>query len=140
MFANPSDEQREQLLREAKTIAVVGLSDNPERTSYLIAQAMQAAGYKILPVNPKLKGPVLGENPYASLSEIDQPVDIVNIFRRSEMVLPIVEEAVKIKPKAIWMQQGVINEEAARLAQEHGIMVIMDRCIKVDHALLIKAK
>lgn len=137
MFENPSDQERKELLSSAKNIAVVGCSNKPERTSYLIAEALQQAGYRIFPVNPTLQEPVLGEQPYASISEISEPIDIVNVFRRSEAVLPIVEEAIKVKPRAIWMQLGVINEEAAQLAQEHGIMVVMDRCIKVDHAILL---
>jgi predicted CoA-binding protein len=140
MFQNPTDEQRAKLLKEAKTIAVVGCSDNPERTSYLIAEALQRAGYRIIPVNPNLTRPVLGEKPYASLTEIDEPIDIVNVFRRSEAVLPIAKEAVEVGTKGIWMQLGVVNEEAARLAQENGLMVIMDRCIKVDHAILLGKK
>jgi predicted CoA-binding protein len=140
MFQNPSDQERKELLATAKNIAVVGCSNNPERTSYLIAEALQKAGYRIFPVNPNLTEPVLGERPYASLDEIAEPIDIVDVFRRSEAVLPVVEEAVKVKPRAIWMQSGVVNEEAARLAQEHGIMVVMDRCIKVDHAILLGGK
>lgn len=137
MHANPSDQERATLLREAKNIAVVGCSDNPERTSYLIAAALQQAGYKIFPVNPKLTAPVLGEQPYASLTEITEPIDIVDVFRRSDQVEPIAQEAVQIKAKAIWFQQGVINEEAARYAADHGLTVVMNRCIKVDHALLL---
>jgi uncharacterized protein len=140
MFQNPSDQERRELLTSAKNIAVVGCSNNPERTSYLIAEALQQAGYRIFPVNPTLTEPVLGEQPYASLSDITEPIDIVDVFRRSEAVLPVVEDAVKVKPRAIWMQSGVVNEEAARLAQEHGMMVIMDRCIKVDHALLLSGQ
>ncbi|CAJ1001478.1 MULTISPECIES: CoA-binding protein [Bacillales] len=137
MFQNPSDERRRQLLEEAKTIAVVGLSNKPERTSHMVAAAMQNAGYRIIPVNPTIAGEtVLGEKAVASLSEIDEPVDIVNVFRRSEDVPPVAEEAVKLKPKALWLQQGIVNEEAAALAKQHGIEVIMDLCIKVDHALL----
>jgi uncharacterized protein len=137
MFHNPSDERRRQLLEEAKTIAVVGLSNKPERTSYMVAAAMQNAGYRIIPVNPTIAGEtVLGEKAVASLSEIDEPVDIVNVFRRSEDVPPVAEEAVKLKPKALWLQQGIVSEEAAELAKQHGIEVIMDLCIKVDHALL----
>jgi len=125
------------LLEEAKTIAVVGLSNKPERTSHMVAAAMQNAGYRIIPVNPTIAGEtVLGEKAVASLSEIDEPVDIVNVFRRSEDVPPVAEEAVKLKPKALWLQQGIVNEEAAALAKQHGIEVIMDLCIKVDHALL----
>lgn len=135
MFTNPPAEMRKKLLTEAKNIAVVGLSDKPERTSYLIAQAMQQAGYRILPVNPRLKTDVLGEKPYASLKEIDEPIDIVNVFRRSEFVPPIAEEAVAVGAKALWLQQGVFHEEVAQYARQHGLIVVMDLCIKVDHAL-----
>jgi uncharacterized protein len=133
-----TDQERAKLLKEAKHIAVVGLSSNPERTSYMIAEAMQQAGYRIFPVNPMLTAPVLGEKPYSNLSEIKEQIDIVNIFRRSETVFPIVEEAVQIKAKAVWMQLGVENEAAAEYAREHGLSVVMNRCIKVDHALLIQ--
>jgi len=137
-FQNPSDDERRKILQEAKTIAVVGCSNKPERTSYMIAEALQRAGYRIIPVNPTIAGEtVLGETVVGSLTEIAEPVDIVNVFRRSEQVMPVAEEAVKIKPKVLWMQLGIVNEEAARLAQEHGITVVMDRCIKVDHAILV---
>ncbi|RAT97489.1 CoA-binding protein [Brevibacillus sp. Leaf182] len=139
MAQNPSNEARRQLLEDAKTIAVVGLSNKPDRTSYMVSQAMQNAGYKIVPVNPVIAGEtVLGEKVLASLSEIDQPVDIVNVFRRSEDILPVAEEALKMqnKPKVFWMQQGIANEEAAKLVADQGIEVVQDMCIKVDHALL----
>jgi uncharacterized protein len=135
---NPTDQERAKLLKEAKTIAVVGLSSNPDRTSHMIAEALQQAGYKIYPVNPMLTEAVLGEKPYASLLEIEDPIDILNVFRRSETVYPIAEDAVKIKAKALWMQLGVENKEAAKLAGENGITVVMNRCIKVDHALLLR--
>lgn len=137
MFTNPSEQERAKLLREAKNIAVVGCSDKPERTSYQIAAALQQAGYRIFPVNPNLTEPVLGERPYASLREITETIDIVNVFRRSDQVVPIAEEAVQVKAKAIWFQLGVINEQAAHFAKEHGLTVVMDLCIKVDHALLL---
>ncbi|CAI8939206.1 CoA-binding protein [Brevibacillus sp. IT-7CA2] len=139
MAQNPSNEARRQLLEDAKTIAVVGLSNKPDRTSYMVSQAMQNAGYTIIPVNPVIAGEtVLGEKVLASLSEIDQPVDIVNVFRRSEDMMPVAEEALKMqnKPKVFWMQQGIANEEAAQLIADQGIEVVQDMCIKVDHALL----
>jgi predicted CoA-binding protein len=138
IILNPTDQERAKLLKEAKSIAVVGLSNNPERTSYMIAEALQQAGYRIYPVNPMLTEPVLGEKPYASLTEIKDPIDIVDVFRRSETVYPIAEDAVKIKAKTLWMQLGVENEEAAKFASENGMIVVMNRCIKVDHALLVK--
>lgn len=139
MAQNPTNEARRQLLEDAKTIAVVGLSNKPDRTSYMVAQAMQHAGYTIIPVNPVIAGEtVLGEKVLASLSEIDQKVDIVNVFRRSEDMMPVAEEALKMqnKPKVFWMQQGIANEEAAKLVADQGIEVVQDMCIKVDHALL----
>ena len=136
-FMNPSNEERRKILEEAKTIAVVGLSNKPERTSYMVSQAMQNNGYKIIPVNPTIEES-LGEKAVSSLTEIKEPVDIVNVFRRSEEVGPVVDDAIKIKPKVIWMQQGVYNEEAAKKAQEAGITVVMDQCIKVDNALLVR--
>ncbi|GAA4723223.1 CoA-binding protein [Brevibacillus fulvus] len=136
-FQNPSDEVRRNLLTEARNIAVVGLSNKPDRTSYMVTQAMQNAGYRIIPVNPVIAGEtVLGEKVFASLTEIDEPIDIVNVFRRSEEVMPVAEDAVKVKPKAFWLQQGIFNEQAAELVQQNGITAIMDKCIKVDHALL----
>lgn len=139
MAQNPSNEARRQLLEDAKTIAVVGLSNKPDRTSYMVSQAMQNAGYKIIPVNPVIAGEtVLGEKVLGSLTEIDQPVDIVNVFRRSEDIPPVAQEALKMqnKPKVFWMQQGIANEEAAKLVAEQGIEVVQDMCIKVDHSLL----
>lgn len=139
MVQNPSNEARRQLLEDAKTIAVVGLSNKPDRTSYMVSQAMQNVGYKIIPVNPVIAGEtVLGEKVLASLSEIDQPVDIVDVFRRSEDMMPVAEDALKMqnKPKVFWMQQGIANEEAAKLVADQGIEVVQDMCIKVDHALL----
>ncbi|WP_047155205.1 CoA-binding protein [Aneurinibacillus tyrosinisolvens] len=136
-FQNPSNDKRRTILEEAKTIAVVGLSDNPERTSNMVAQALQNNGYRIIPVNPTIQE-ALGEKAYASLTEITEPVDIVNVFRRSETVVPVAEEAAKIGAKTLWLQLGIYNEEAAKIAQDKGMNVIMDNCIKVDHALLVR--
>ncbi|MGN7471703.1 CoA-binding protein [Brevibacillus sp. SAFN-007a] len=139
MSQNPSNETRRQLLEEAKAIAVVGLSNKPDRTSYMVAQAMQNAGYRIIPVNPVIAGEtVLGEKAVASLQELDEQVDIVNVFRKSEDILPVAQDALKMKhkPKVFWMQQGIANEEAASLVRAEGIEVVQDLCIKVDHALL----
>lgn len=122
-----------QLLSNAKTIAVVGLSNKPDRASYGVAEYMQRAGYKIIPVNPVLKEPVLGEQPVASLSDIKEPIDIVDIFRRAEDVPPVVEEAIAVGAKAIWMQLGIVNQEAAAAAEAAGLEVVMDKCIKVEH-------
>ena len=137
MHKNPDSAQIKQLLEESRNIAVVGLSDSPYRTSHAIAHAMQNAGYRIFPVNPNLSGPVLGEEPYATVEEIPERVDIVDVFRRGEKVLPTAHDAVAARAKVLWLQLGVINEEAASYAEEHGLTVIMDRCIKVDHSLLV---
>ncbi|MCS1350079.1 CoA-binding protein [Mechercharimyces sp. CAU 1602] len=140
MSINSSNEQRRQILLDAKNIAVVGCSDNPERTSYMIAEALQQAGYRVFPVNPKLTSPVLGEQPYASVADIPEQVDIVDVFRRSEYVLPVAEDAIKANAKVLWLQQGIVHEEAAQLAVENGLQVVQDHCIKVDHAVLVGKK
>ena len=137
MYGNPSPEEVRKLLRGARNIAVVGLSDKPHRTSHAIARAMQGLGYRIFPVNPTLKDPVLGEKVYSSVAEIKDQIDIVNVFRRSQTVMPVAEDAVEAGAHAIWMQLGVVNLDARDYAAEHGLTVVVDRCIKVDHASLI---
>ena len=137
MHKNPDPGEIRRILEESRNVAVVGLSESPYRTSHAIASAIQRAGYRIFPVNPNLTGPVLGEEPYARVQEIREPVDIVDVFRRSEKVMPVAEDAVAAGAKVLWMQSGVINEEAAEYAEEHGLTVIMDRCIKVDHAMFV---
>ncbi|WP_289136932.1 CoA-binding protein [uncultured Brevibacillus sp.] len=139
MIHNPSNEARKKILEECKIIAVVGLSNKPDRTSYMVSAAMQNAGYRIIPVNPVIAGEtVLGEKVLSSLSEIDEQVDIVNVFRKSEDIIPVAEDTLKMKykPRVFWMQQGIANDEAAKLVGETGIEVVNDLCIKVDHALL----
>ena len=137
MHKNPDDMEIKHLLEESRNVAVVGLSDKPYRTSHAIARILQRFGYKIFPVNPNLEEPVLGEEPYATVEEIPERVDIVNVFRRSEKVSPVARDAVAAGAKVLWMQMGVINEEAAQYAEEHGLTVVMDRCIKVDYASLV---
>lgn len=137
MHANPSEEEIRALLEGSWSVAVVGLSDRPYRTSHAIARVLKDIGYKIYPVNPNLDGPVLGEDPYASVQEIGDRVDIVDVFRRSELVMPVAKDAVAAGAKALWMQSGVVNEEAASYARDNGLIVVMDRCIKVDHARLV---
>lgn len=132
---NPTNETIGNILKEAKTIAVVGLSDNPERTSYQVTKAMQDNGYRIIPVNPKVDE-VLGEKAYASLLDIDEKIDIINVFRRSEFLPEIAKEAIQTDCKVFWAQQGVMNEEAYEILKENGFTVIMDVCIKVAHAVL----
>ena len=121
-----------ELLRQAKTIAVVGLSDNPLRASHGVSAYMQSAGYRIIPVNPQIAS-CLGEKAYASLLEVLEKIDVVNIFRRPEFVEEIVDQAIQLKVPAIWMQEDVIHEKAAEKAREAGIFVVMDRCILVEH-------
>ena len=125
------------LLRESKTIAVVGLSSDPMRPSFGVSEYMQQAGYRIIPVNPK-ETAVLGQKAYASLDEVPEPVDIVNIFRRPQLVGEVVEAAIRKGAKAIWMQEGVVNEAAAARGREAGLAVVMDRCILKDHRALLR--
>ena len=120
------------LLQQAKTIAVVGLSDSPLRPSHGVSAYLQHQGYRIIPVNPNIKG-ALGEKAVASLHDIKDKVDIVDVFRRSENVPEVVDEAIKLGVSAIWMQEGVIHEPAARKARDAGIFVVMDRCILKEH-------
>jgi predicted CoA-binding protein len=125
-------DQIQQLLRTAKTIAVVGLSDNPLRASHGVSAYMQSQGYHVIPVNPNYEY-VLGEKSYPSLSDVPEKIDIVNVFRRPEYVPAIVEQAIQLKVPAIWMQETVIHEAAAKKARDKGIFVVMDRCILKDH-------
>ncbi len=125
------------MLEGARNVAVVGLSDKPYRTSHSIARALQDFGFKVFPVNPNLSGPVLGEKPYNSVEEIEDTIDIVDVFRRSEKVMPTAKDAVAAGARALWMQSGVINEGAAAYARENGLTVVMDRCIMVDYASLV---
>jgi uncharacterized protein len=121
-----------ELLKRAKNIAVVGLSDNPLRASHGVSAYMQSHGYRIIPVNPQIKF-CLGERTYATLLEIPEKIDLVNIFRRPEFVEEVVDQAIQLKVPAIWMQEGVIHEKAAEKAREAGIFVVMDRCILQEH-------
>jgi len=125
----------ESLLRSAHTIAVVGLSGKRWRPSYGVSEYMQRAGYRIIPVNPELTE-ALGERAYPSVEEVPDPIDIVNIFRRPDQALPIVESAIRVGAKAVWMQEGVINHEAAARAKAAGLMVVMDRCLLKEHRRL----
>jgi uncharacterized protein len=128
----PNSDPILELLTRAKTIAVVGLSDSPLRPSYGVSAYMQAQGYKIIPVNPSISE-ALGEKSYASLLEVPEKIDIVNVFRRPEFVNEIVEQAIPLKVPAIWMQEGVVNEAAAATARKSGIFVAMDLCILKEH-------
>lgn len=121
-----------ELLKRTKTIAVVGLSDSPLRPSYGVSAYMQSHGYKIIPVNPSIKGS-LGEKAVASLAEVEETIDMVDVFRRSEYVPELVDEAIRLKVPAIWLQEDVIHEEAAEKARKAGIFVVMDKCILKEH-------
>ncbi|MBT2692414.1 CoA-binding protein [Bacillus sp. ISL-55] len=131
---NPDREEIGQILKKAKRIAVVGLSDNPQRTSYMVSQAMQSAGYEIIPVNPTVDE-VLGVKAVKTLEEIEGHVDIVNVFRRSEYLMEVAKEFAEIDADVFWAQLGLENEEAYNFLKDKGYTVIMDRCIKVEHAL-----
>ena len=120
------------LLKSAKTIAVVGLSDNPMRPSYGVSQYMQSHGYKIIPVNPQC-AEVFGEKSYASLLDIPEKIDIVDVFRRPEAVPEIVDQAIQLKVPALWLQETVVHEAAAEKARKAGIFVVMDKCILKEH-------
>ena len=139
MFQNPSSAQIKELLERAKTIAVVGISDDPSRPSNQVSEYIQSQGYEIIPVNPKLSS-VLGRKAYTSLEEIEEPVDIVNIFRRSEGIPEVVDHVLEMKhkPQAVWIQLGIVNDEQCRRIEEAGIMAIQDACIKIEHYQLLK--
>jgi hypothetical protein len=125
------------LLKQSKTIAVVGLTDNPLRPSYGVSSYMQSQGYRIIPVNPHVSDS-LGEKAYPSLLDVPEKIDIVNIFRRPEAVPEVVDEAIQLNVPAIWMQEGVVHEAAAEKARKAGIFVVMDRCILKDHMRYVR--
>jgi uncharacterized protein len=131
---NPSLDEIGAILKKAKRIAVVGLSDKPDRTSYMVSEVMQKAGYEIIPVNP-IVDEVLGVKAVASLNDIDGHVDIVNVFRRSEQLFDVAKEFDQIDADVFWAQQGLSNEEAYNFLKEKGHTVVMDLCIKVAHSL-----
>jgi predicted CoA-binding protein len=135
--SEPSDAQIKDLLRTAKIIAVVGLSSKKWRASYGVSEYMQESGYRIIPVNPQQKE-VLGEKCYARLEDIPEKPDIVDIFRRSEAVPEIVDSAIRIGAKAVWMQQGITHEQAAERARNAGLLVVQDMCILREHNRLLK--
>jgi len=131
-FQNPSPEEIKALLQRIKTIAVVGLSPKPDRPSFGVSQAMQRFGYRIVPVRPALDS-ALGEKAYAKLADIPFPVDLVNVFRESAAIPGVVEEALAINAPAIWIQEGIVHDEAAEKARAAGLTVVMDRCIYKDY-------
>ncbi len=122
----------EDILKSSHNVAIVGLSSNPERPSNIVAKYLKSKGYRVIPVNPTEKT-ILGETSYPDLASIPEKVDVVDIFRKSEDVPPIVKEAIKIGAKAIWMQEGIKNEEAAAEAKIAGLKVVMDRCMRKEH-------
>ncbi len=127
--------QLRRILRECKTIAVVGLSANEMRPSFFAAKYMQDHGYRIIPVNPNY-AEILGEKSYPDLQSIPEPVDIVDIFQRPERVMPYAEQSIQIQAKVLWLQLGVINEDAAKLASDAGLEAVMDKCVKIEYARL----
>jgi predicted CoA-binding protein len=130
--SSPQPDAIADLLKRSKTIAVVGLSNSPLRPSHGVSAYMQTNGYHIIPVNPHIKG-ALGEKAFASLLDVPEKIDIVNIFRRPEFVEQVVDQAIQLKVPTIWMQEEVINEKAAEKARQAGIFVIMDCCILKEH-------
>ena len=132
-----TDKEKKELLEKARTIAVVGISDSPEKPSNIVARYLKDAGYTIIPVNPNYNE-VLGLRCYKTLSDVEGHIDIVDIFMRSENLMPVVEEAVMIRPVCIWLQLGIRNDYAKRLAEQNNIKFVMDYCIKIEHTRLIR--
>jgi len=132
---NPTDQDLIALLTGATTIAIVGASSNPDKASYGIMQKLQKAGYRVIPVNPR-ETEILGERSYASLADVPERIDIVDVFRRAEDTPAIADDAVKIGAKALWLQAGISSEDAASRASTGGLIVVMDKCIGATHALL----
>jgi len=125
-----------RILRTSRTIAVVGLSEKWYRPSFFAAKYMQDHGYRIIPVNPSYQE-VLGERCYRSVTDVPEPIDIVDCFRKPEEMVPIAREAVKIRAKVLWMQLGIRNAEAAKIATDAGLDVVMDHCVKIEHARIL---
>jgi predicted CoA-binding protein len=134
-YSNPSDRELKQLLTDAATIAIVGASSNPDKASYGIMQKLQKAGYRVIPVNPR-ETEILGERSYPSLVDVPERMDIVDVFRRAEDTPAIADEAVTIGAKALWLQTGIVSEDAAARAIAGGLTVVMDACIGATHSLL----
>jgi predicted CoA-binding protein len=129
----------DKILKEYRTVAVVGASSNPEHASFIVLRYLSKHGYHVIPVNPNERE-ILGMTCYPNLSSIPEKVEVVDIFRKSEAVMPIVEEAIKIGAKVIWMQEGVINEAAAARAREAGLLVVMDKCMRKQHISLMRRR
>ena len=134
-LSNPASDEIKRILQETKTIAVVGISPNPDRPSFRVAQYLDQQGYKIIPVNPGHKE-ILGKKSYPSILDIPEQIDVVDIFRRPDAVGEIVKQAIQKKVRVVWMQEGVVNNEAAKKACDAGIKVVMDRCMLKEHRKL----
>jgi uncharacterized protein len=139
LVQNPSTEEIKDILLKAKRIAVVGLSNNPEKTSYMVSEAMQNAGYEIIPVNPTIDE-ALGVKAVPSLKDIEGHIDIVNVFRRSEQLPDVAREAVDVDFDVFWAQLGLAHDDVYEILKDKGSTVVMDRCIKVDHALFVRKR
>lgn len=137
MASSPQSDPIAELLKSSKTIAVVGLSCDPLRPSHGVTAYMQTHGYRIIPVNPQIEE-CLGEKAYASLLDVPEQIDIVNIFRRPEFVEEIIDQSIQLKVPAIWMQEGVVHAKAGEKARQAGILVVMDRCILKEHRARIR--
>jgi predicted CoA-binding protein len=134
-----SDQTMKEILQSAKTIATVGLSSNPEKDSYGVAQYLRNQGYRVIPVNPTATK-ILGETSYPDLDSVPEKIDVVQVFRKAEDVPPVVESAIKVGAKVVWMQEGITNEEAAQKARATGLQVVMNACMRETHKRLIGAK
>jgi len=131
---NHSDDEIKEIF-SLKNVAVVGMSKNPDKAAHYVPKYLSEQGYNIIPINPTTNE-ILNKKSYQSVSEVDQPIDIVDVFRPSDQVLPVVKEAIKVKPKVIWLQQGIHNEEAEELARKEGIKVVFNRCMLAEHQRL----
>ncbi len=131
----PPDDRLRQLLTEARTIAVIGLSSSPTRASHSVARYLQNHGYRIIPVNSH-ETEVLGERAYPTLGDVPEKVDVVDVFRRPEYTVEVAEDAVKVGAKVFWLQSGIVNEDAQRIAEAGGLDVVMDACMKIEHQRL----
>lgn len=137
-FGNPSDDEIREILTRPMTVAVVGCSPDPTRDSHKVARALQTMGHRVVPVNPQARE-ILGLRCYGSLRHIEEPIDMVDVFRRSELVPAVVEDAIAVGARILWLQLGVVHEEAAARARAAGITVVMDRCPAVEYRRLVSA-